>query len=294
MNLGFIFAALTILFFGSWAVPTKTLKQDPYIMAFWLTVGHFILSVLIFLLLAGKGLRSDILVAPFIAGILWAVGIAAGFVGIKNLGITRALGVWIPAIIIISALWGLLFFGEAKILGTQKLFLTILSIIMLVAAALAIVFSTKSKEEKLGNIKLGILASATLALFHGSFFVPLRVIEASIFITFLPFTIGMVLTTLAILLFKRLSIFTDPISISRMVLAGLILGGGNYTALLTIQFLGVAQGYPLAQLGIIVNTLWGTLVFKEVKSLQGKVLIVIGVALALFGAIILNFARIQL
>ena len=77
-----------------------------------------------------------------------------------------------------------------------------------------------------------------------------------------------------------------------MILAGLILGGGNHTALLTIKYLGVAQGYPLTQLGIIVNTLWGALVFKEVTTKKGKILIALGVTIALVGAIILNSARI--
>lgn len=292
MSPGFIFAALTILFFGSWAVPTKTLKNDPYVMAFWLTLGHFILSILIFIFTKVHGLRGEILLAPLIAGILWAIGIASGYVGIKHLGITRALGTWVPLIIIISALWGLVFFGEAKVFGTQKSFLTVLAIILLVFAALAIVFSAKSKKEILGNVKLGIIASVILALFHGSFFVPLRTINESIFITFVPLTFGMILTTFVITFLKKLNIFSDLWSTLRMTLAGLILGGGNYCALLTIQFLGVSQGYPLTQLGIIVNTLWGTLVFKEVKSLQGKILIVIGVATAILGAIILNFARV--
>lgn len=286
---GYIFAALTILLFGSWAVPTKTLKIDPKVQAFWLTAGHFALSVFIFIFVSQPFTISEAIL-PFIAGVLWAVGITAGYIGIKHLGITRALGLWIPIVIITSALWGLFFFGEAKSLGLQKLTQTLLAISLLITAALAVILSSKG-ESKLGKIKTGIIASIVLGLIHGSFFVPLRASSLPIFITFLPLTVGMIITTSIIILYEKLRIKYDLKTTSRMLLAGIILGGGNYTAVLTTQYLGVAQGYPLTQLGIIVNALWGTLVFKEVATKRGKILIAISVAIALTGAILLNSAR---
>ena len=290
MNLGIFFAALTILLFGSWAVPTKTLKIGPQVQAFWLTIGHFVLSLIIFLFVA-QSITISQSVMPFIAGVLWAIGITSGYIGIKHLGITRALGLWIPIVIVTSALWGLVFFGEAKVLGTQKLIQTVIAIGLLISAALAVILSSKG-ENKLGNIKIGIIASVTLGLIHGSFFVPLRASNLPIFVTFLPLTIGMIAATSLIAQIQKLKLNYDFLSVFKMILAGLILGGGNYTALLTIQHLGVAQGYPLTQLAIVINTLWGTLVFKEATSAQGKILIAFGVTIALIGAFILNSARI--
>lgn len=290
MNPGLIFAALTILLFGSWAVPTKTLKIDPFVQAFWLTVGHLLLTVVVFIFFIQEITPAES-IGPFIAGVLWAIGIASGYVGIRHLGITRALGIWIPIVLITSALWGLIFFGEAKILGTQKLIQTIFGLLILVIAALAVIQSSKG-EKKLGNLKIGILASITLGLIHGSFFVPLRTSSLPIYVSFIPLTIGMVITTSLIVSYKKLKLTYNLFSIFRMILAGLLIGGGNYGALLTIQYLGVAQGYPLTQLGIIINTLWGALVFKEVTTTKGKILIALGVTIALIGAIILNSARV--
>jgi len=289
MNLGYIFAILTILFFGSWAVPTKTLKIDSKVQAFWLTIGHFLLSLIVFAFFAQIISLKDAF-APFIAGVLWAVGIIAGYIGIKHLGITRALGIWIPIVLVTSALWGLLFFKEADVLGTQKLIQTIFAICLLTIASISVIVSS-SGEKKLGNVKVGLLASIILGLIHGSFFVPLRTSNLSIFVTFLPLTLGMVATTGILIAVNKLRVKYDFFSIFRMILAGLILGGGNYTALLTIHYLGVAQGYPLTQLGIIVNTLWGALVFREVTTFRGKVFIAVGVIVAIIGAIFLNSAR---
>lgn len=289
MNIGVIFALLTILLFGSWAVPTKTLKLGSTAQAFWLTVGHLLVSVIVFIFVAQK-ITIVNSIGPFSAGVFWAIGITFGYVGIKNLGITKAVSIWIPVVILTSALWGLLFFKEAFSLSLIKFTLTLVSIALLIAAALIVVLSSKG-EEKLGNIKLGILASVSIGIIHGSFFVPLKTSNLPIFVTFLPMTIGMVLTMIFISLFKKVRLNYDVVSVGRMMLAGIILGAGNYTALLTTQYLGVSQGYPLTQLGIIVNALWGTLVFKEITTLRGKMLIAVAIIVALLGAIILNFAR---
>ncbi len=290
MNLGIIFAGLTILLFGSWPVPTKTLNIEPKTQAFWLTFGHLLLSTIVFIFFAQPIPFKDF-IGPFIAGILWGIGITLGYVGIKNLGITRALSIWIPIVTIVSALWWLIFFGEVSALGLEKLLLTSLAILLLITAALVVISSSKG-EEKVRNVKVGILASIALGVTHGSFFVPLRTSSLPIFVTFLPLTIGMFGIVLLIIILQKVKIRYDVVSTARMILAGFLLGSGNYTALLTIKYLGVAQGYPLTQLGIIVNALWGTLVFKEVTTLRGRILVAIGIAIAIVGAVILNLARI--
>lgn len=289
MDIGYIFAALTVLCFGSWAVPTKTLRINPLTQSFWLTFGHLLLSCLIFMFVLQKISFGDS-VGPFISGVLWALGIVLGYVAIKNLGITRALGTFIPIVIITSSLWGLIFFKEAWLLGSQKLLLTVIAILLLTTAAIVVILSAKG-EKQIGKIKVGILSSLGIGIIHGSFFVPLQTSDLSIFVSFVPLTIGMVLTMLILILLKKVKVFYDFASIARMILAGLILGGGNYTALLTIQNLGVSQGYPLTQLGIIVNALWGVLVFKEVATLKGKILITLSIIIALSGALLLNLAR---
>lgn len=76
-----------------------------------------------------------------------------------------------------------------------------------------------------------------------------------------------------------------------MILAGLLVGTGNYTSILTIEKLGVAQGFPLTQMGLIVNTLWGVFLFKEVATKKGLFLIALSIAIAIAGILILNTAR---
>lgn len=177
-------------------------------------------------------------------------------------------------------------------LGTAKSFLTILGVTVLTIAAVAIIFSMKGEEKGTKKfLKLGIIAALTLGIFHGSYFVPLRASHLSISVTFVPMTIGMVLTTGFLAKIQKQKILYDKLSTGRMIMAGLLLGGGNYAALLTTQHLGVSQGYPLTQLAIIVNTLWGVFVFKEITRTKSKILIAVGIFISLVGILILNKAQ---
>lgn len=289
MSLGVFFAIATILLFGSWTVPTRALEIDPKIKAFYLTVGHFLLSSIVFIFVFRSIPGKDI-ISSLIAGALWGVGILVGYIAIKHLGITRALGIWIPVLIVASVLWGFLFFGEARVMGKESLTLSIVGIILLVIAALAVILSNKG-EERIGNVKIGMLAALVIGIAHGSYFVPLRASSTPILVAFFPLTIGMLIATSLPILFKRVSIKSDPSTIFRMVSSGLILGAGNYAALFTTQYMGVSRGYPLTQLAIIINTLWGIFFFREVTTRKGKFFILIGVIAAIIGALVLNAGR---
>ena len=194
MNPGLVFALLTIVLFGSWAVPTKTLKIEPKILSFFLTLGVLVIGIFIFFSTGMQLAPIENLLGPIIAGILWAVGINLGYLSISNLGITRAIGIWVSVNILVGALWGLIFFGEAKLLGTQKLLQSIFGIGLLIGAALTVISSIKTQKAT-GNVKQGVLTAIGIGLLHGSVFVPLNASKLPFSTTFLPFCLGMVLTT---------------------------------------------------------------------------------------------------
>lgn len=287
--MGIMLAIITIFLFGSWAVPSTSLKIDPKIKTFWLTIGHFTLSALVYLFFFQSFFFSQF-AFPFVAGMFWGIGMLFGFIGIKHLGMARAFGIWTPTVILVSATWGLFFFGEIETFTANNLILSLFSILLLIIAALAIIFSNKG-EKKLGNVKVGILSALLLGILHGSYFIPLRTSTLSIFVTFLPLTLGMLLVSSLAIFTRKISLKSNPFSILRMILSGVILGAGNYTAMLTIQYLGVSRGYPLTQLGIVVSTLWGIFFFKEVTTFKRKAFVTVGIFIAIIGAVLLNLAR---
>lgn len=289
MLFGFIFAILTILLFGSWPVPTHKVEASPATKAFWLTTGHFALDAIVFLI-SGSTITLSASLLPLGSGALWGVGMICGFVAIGNIGVTRGLGLWVPVIIITSAAWGLFFFGEWWTLSTTRLVFSGVAITLILAAAFLIILS-KDENTPIHNLKVGVAAAIALGLAHGSYFTPLHASDYSIFATFLPLSIGMTIVTFAYAQFVGGRINHGTFRNLRMLFAGIILGGGNYMALLTLDHLGVTLGYPLTQLGIVVNTLWGIFYFREVQSRKALVYLAVGILLVVMGAVLMSVVR---
>jgi glucose uptake protein len=191
----------------------------------------------------------------------------------------------VPVLVILSTAWGLTVFGE-----NPNGPLLVLALLAVLGAAFCMILSSEDETMVRHRVR-GYLLAAVLGVCHGSYFVPLQNSDVPIQTILLPVAIGMVLTMSLIIIASRAKVWFGAMATTRMTLAGIILGGGNYFALATMSELGVSLGYPLTQLGIVVNTLWGVFLFHEVTTRRGKVLVVLGVGAALIGAILANYAR---
>lgn len=289
MLTGFLFALATIFLFGSWPVPTHAVGASPATKAFWLTTGHFILDTLVFLI-TGSTITGTASILPFCSGLVWGAGMICGFVAIKNIGVIRGLGLWVPVIILTSAAWGLFFFGEWWILSPQKVTFTIVAIALILVATFLLIKS-KNDDTPIRNLQVGVFSAVALGVAHGSYFIPLHASQYSIFATFLPLSIGMTTVTYSYARVVRSQLNHGFGLNLRMLSAGVILGGGNYMALLTLDHLGVTLGYPLTQFGIVINTLWGVFYFREVQSKKSLIYLSIGIFFVVMGALLMSIVR---
>ncbi|RMG41460.1 MAG: hypothetical protein D6719_08565 [Candidatus Dadabacteria bacterium] len=289
MILGFVFALATILLFGSWPVPTHLIEASPPTKALWLTTGHFVLSLIVFAA-TDSSIPVDASVLPLSCGAVWGIGMICGFVAIKNIGVTRGIGLWVPVVILTSAAWGLFFFGEWWSFPASKLLFSGVAIVLVLTAVFLVILS-KNEDTPVRNLRVGIASAIALGLAHGSYFIPLHESNYSIFATFLPLSVGMIVITCFYAKLTKSQINHGAIANLRMLSAGALLGGGNYMALLTIDYLGVALGYPLTQLGIVINTLWGIFYFGEVQTRKSMVYISVGIFLIIMGALLMSFVQ---
>lgn len=278
-------AALTALLFGSWFVPTQTIKTDPRALAFWLTAGHLAISTVVYVTY-GQAIPIGQTVVPFLMGAVWAIGILLGYKARDEIGIVRGVGTWVAVIIALSVFWGLVAFGESP-----NPFVLALALLC-VAGTVFCVLKSSVTDKMPGSARRGYLYAIVVGIAHGSFYVPLHGSDLPVQATFFPLALGMVMTTLLIAMLSRVRLRYPLTTTARMTLAGIILAGGNYLAVgATVTAYGVALGYPLTQLAIVVSALWGVLVFREVTTRRGRVLIAVSVMLAVTSALLVSVAN---
>jgi len=211
------------------------------------------------------------------AGVIWVTASILMMLAVKYIGLARASPIDGSLVIITSFLWGLLFFKEQ--LGS--LIFAIIGLALLVIGMPLIAVG----EKKDGN-KKGYVLSISAGLLWGAIFVPLKLadtLESTYFSMAFTIFIGGIILMIASRKFRTKDIIVGTV-------AGVTWNAANLISFVAIASLGLAIGYPLTQLAILIAVLWGLLYFKEVTQKKSSLAIYAGAAIVLIGSAFLAFS----
>ena len=211
------------------------------------------------------------------AGVIWVTASILMMIAVRYIGMARAAPIDGSLVIITSFLWGLLFFREQ--LGS--LLFAIIGLVLLVIGMPLIAIGEKKDGNKKGYI-LAIIAG----LLWGAIFVPLKLAE-TLESTFFSMAFTIFITSIILMIAARQFGKKDLVI---GTIAGVTWNAANLTSFIAIASLGLAIGYPLTQLAILIAVLWGLLYFKEVTHKKSTLAIYAGAAVVLIGSAFLAFS----
>lgn len=278
-NLGFLVAMGAALAWGSYVVPFKKSGSSNLIQFQALMgIGIFIFSIFTSLVL---GYPFVVNVYGVASGLIWAFGNIISLRSVSDIGMSRALPIWVSMVILVSFLWGAVVFHELP----SGLVLGMLGI-GLIITGVSLVGSVGSTEAR--NVKRGIF----LAIFSGSLFgsqlMPLKLGHLSTSEFFFSMSLGILLFGVGFLIFKKVKIKNEAIISS--LLSGVLWNIGNLLSIFTVSLVGLAKGFPLTQSSVLIAVCWGLFYFKEITSPKNKLRILIGTVILLTGVIVLGLA----
>ena len=211
------------------------------------------------------------------AGVIWVTASILMMFAVRYIGIARASPLDGSLVIITSFLWGLLFFNEQ--LGS--LLFAIIGLTLLVIGMPLIAVG----EKKDGN-KKGYILAISAGLLWGAIFVPLKLAE-TLESTYFSMSFTIFVTSIILMIATRQFGKKDLIVGTA---AGVMWNAANLTSFIAIASLGLAIGYPLTQLAILIAVLWGLLYFKEVTHKKSSLAIYAGAIIVLIGSAFLAFS----
>ena len=140
--------------------------------------------------------------------------------------------------------------------------------------------------------------SVFLGLLNGSMLVPMQYVPPEDQgITYLySFAIGVIIVTPVIVSIyfgieylrkRQVPKFHFKITVLPALLAGLLWNIGNYFSIYATIYLGLAVGFPLTQMALVVAGVWGMLIFKEIKKFSGILQFFLSAFVLLVGAFLL-------
>ena len=271
-----VFALIPMFAWGSIGLVSGKLGGDANQQTLGMTIGAFLFSLIVFFV-----------TMPTIDG--WSVGQNGQFHGMKYLGVSVGLPLSTGMQLILNTIAGALFFGEWT--QSRDYLLGITALILLVTGAYLTARQDGEQmpetENKMLDFPRGFRSLISSTIGYGAYTIIITWAGIDPLAIILPQSIGMLIGASFFALRKT--------KVNRAVwkntLSGLLWGIGNVCMLITVQQIGLAVGFSLSQMGIIISTLGGIFLLGEKKTKKEFKYVVFGCLLVIFGGILLGYMK---
>ncbi|MEO1237048.1 MAG: GRP family sugar transporter [Planctomycetota bacterium] len=305
MNEAVFWSLVTVLAWGTWLAPLQAAQGDERVRTFFITLGNLAVAWGVAWGLGFEGLTWSQSWPAAAGGLIWAWSGWAAVVAVQRLGMAKAMGLWSPLNIVVSMGWGAVLFEEFAGLPFRVAIGLGAGALAMIAGILLIVLTTasvgpastdrrtqSSPQAAAGRTLLGVGAAALAGLGWGSYFIPIRLAEASAWVTALPLAVGMLAGAGMPLLAGRAGQRIHKPSAFLALLSGGMWAAGNYGSLQLMAQLGTGRGFAVAQACVVVNALVGILLFgvPSPRSQAARSTLA-GVLLAALGAAAIGLIR---
>lgn len=240
----------------------------------------------------GKSVSMEEMLAAFGSGMLCAIGITGQLYSFTLIGVSRTMPISTGLQLLYMTLAGVFIFNE-----WPTSLSVVLGVCAVISIAVGIALTSYTEKKRNGAIPNGAMTKALFinaiaSLFLAGYIVWMRIIELDFGEFFPPQAVGMAFGALTIA-----ALWRDGSRIFSFTTMKLTLGPGVLYGLavllmqISTQVNGVATGFTLSQLGVVISVLTGIVVLKEKKTHKEAWATAWGVALILIGAALIGYTK---
>ncbi|MBC6314382.1 GRP family sugar transporter [Listeria grandensis] len=232
---------------------------------------------------------AETVIVSFVTGCLWSVGQMFQLKSFKLIGVSKAMPISTGMQLVGTTLCGVLLFHE-----WDTTFRIVFGFIALALIIIGIFMTSYAEKEEAGQATLnrGLLALAISSAGYISYVVIIQGFAINGFDAILPQAIGMVIA--ALIMTARSKDDKESRFIKRtawLTIPGMIWAIGNVAMLYANSLVGVATGFSLSQLGVVISTLGAILLLNERKTRKEILFVIIGVILVVIGGVLIGITK---
>lgn len=286
--MSFLIALIPMLAWGSIALVSSKLGGDANQQTLGMTMGAFLFALATYLIVQPV-LNGWIFLIGFLSGFFWTIGQNGQFHGMKYMGVSVGLPLSTGFQLILNTVAGAIFFHEWT--KTRDFGFGFLALVLLVLGAYLTARQDDEEapktDRKMLDFGRGFRALIFSTIGYGLYTIIITWAGLDPLAIILPQSIGMLLGA-AIFALKKAQLNRF---VFKNMLSGLLWGIGNICMLLTVQNIGLAIGFSLSQMGIIISTLGGIFLLGEHKTKKEMVYVVSGCLLIILGGLVLGYMK---
>lgn len=283
-----LIALIPMVAWGSIALVSGKLGGDANQQTLGMTMGAFVFALATYFIVQPT-INSWILLIGFLSGLFWTVGQNGQFHGMKFMGVSVGLPISTGFQLILNTVAGAIFFHEWT--KTKDFVLGFIALALLVLGA----YLTARKDDESGvatdnglfDFGKGFRALLFSTVGYGVYTIIITWAGLDPLAIILPQSVGM-LVGASFFAFRKAKVNRY---VWRNMLSGLLWGIGNVCMLLSVQNIGLAIGFSLSQMGIIISTLGGIFLLGESKTKKEMYYVIIGCLLIIAGGAVLGYMK---
>lgn len=275
-----------VIGWGFFPTVSSKIGGRPVHQIFGTTLGAFIFALIVAVATKTAIPTGSDLVLSIVSGIGWALAQILTFQSFALVGSSKALPVTTAFQLMGASLWGVLFLGNWP--STSERILGGMALILIIIGATLTVWMEKRNQESTNIMKKAILILALGEIGYLTYSAAPQATNIDGITAFLPQTMGMLFVALiysAVVSLKGRRVFTERVSYGNIV-SGFLFAFAALTYLISAQpnMNGLATGFVLSQVCVVVGTLTGIYFLKQPKTKKEMHVTIGGLGLILFAA----------
>ncbi|MBS7576895.1 MULTISPECIES: GRP family sugar transporter [unclassified Enterococcus] len=278
-----LFALIPSILWGTYSLVIPKFGGNTGQQTLGVTLGALLFAIITFPFTPHNYTGLNFTVS-FVSGIVWAIGCLYQMKAFKSVGVSRTIPITTGMQLVGTSLMGVLFFGEW---GTATaLAIGISALVLLIIGITFTAYSEASEESS--NLSKGIIIILISSVAIIANVMLIRFFNINSFDAILPQSLGMVCGALLITM-KDENRFSKKTT--QLMIPGLLWALGNLIMLYSNNNFGVAVGFSLSQLGLVISTIGGIVLLGEEKTVKEKRSIIIGLAFVFAGVICIGISK---
>ncbi|GEP19735.1 GRP family sugar transporter [Pediococcus argentinicus] len=250
------------------------------------TFGTFIVSLIVWLIMQPAVTTGQFLLSA-LSGAAWTIGQFLQYTAFKRIGVSQAMPISTGLQLVGTSLLGILAFDEWS-KGNELL----IGIIALVVIIIGIVLTTIDGEQSNSKTKNAIGPTIVIFLISTVGYIGYsafpRMAKVSGLQGFMPQGLGMALMALILVLSTgKRKVFTEKVTWIGLI-DGAIFSIAALTYLMSAQLNGIATGFTLSQMNVVIGTIGGILILHEKRSKAGIIWTIAGLVLVVVGGVLIG------
>lgn len=292
--MGILIALLPALGWGAQALVMQKIGGKFTNKNMGLVLGMLIMSIFYLFFHPMPALTSDLIWGSILSGIPWSIAMILQIKSYDYIGVSKAMPLSTGGQLVLNALVGVLFFHEWNraiqlTLGIGALIIIFVGILMTAFEEKIEVANPKENTTK-KDTQIGIIITIISVFGFVAYSVVPRIFDLNGADTFFPQSVAMFISTSIIILFQKDNDILGK-KTWHNIPTGFCFGVAGLTLLISNQMNGVAVGFTLSQLSVVVSTLGGIFLLHEAKTKKEMRYIVCGMLLIVVGAIMIGITK---